>query len=627
MDLLQHTDYMGNPIETEEQYAHYILSMFEPIWMEQGLNPMLFPQFVQDYEIPEGAARKLVIPGELFGLRTFPESRWIKFYDKVNELVSHLPIDMIDEKQAKAWREGKLGWKNLTAQQQQYLLQNYPELSELYQQAIADSALKDSKVWKNWNTRMEAEKATYYEQLAKLDQQLKDGTITTAQYREAASLAGQNYGYAIQSIENDPNYAEIYEYISNAEDPGVNYGFTDSLALAEYESTILYAGDLELSNGDYDWAERDRRTDAFIEKWGQKTYDDIQTYLLNKKSSKGMSQIAIKKAEDTQKLGREYWRLPWKEIASMNAAEAAELGPVYKTMWDNLQAITDPDERTAYLKSHPELTKDWRAEYRKANPEIDAMLALWGYSGKIQSVEAYNLVMQWVKELGISTQSLGLEFPTAKILQNYLEYNDMVGQYGANSYEAKLYRIEHPEWDKYGQDAYGWKAIDTTVNPELLKLNIQWRDSDSEYDSITDSAARAAYLETHPEYHDARLTRNAIEAGFDSQFIPAYKTYYKLPATRYEQEWYLIENQQFYQKAKELLGWQDKDFSKVPTRKVSGLLDEYNKLPEGTARKKFRLEHPELDAYFVLAKGYKPASDAYMNIPRSQVFAWDEFNQ
>jgi hypothetical protein len=56
--------------------------------------------------------------------------------------------------------------------------------------------------------------------------------------------------------------------------------------------------------------------------------------------------------------------------------------------------------------------------------------------------------------------------------------------------------------------------------------------------------------------------------------------------------------------------WQEKDFTKVPTRKVYGLYQTYNTLPKGEARLNFRVQHPELDAWLVYAKGYTYASDA-----------------
>jgi hypothetical protein len=56
--------------------------------------------------------------------------------------------------------------------------------------------------------------------------------------------------------------------------------------------------------------------------------------------------------------------------------------------------------------------------------------------------------------------------------------------------------------------------------------------------------------------------------------------------------------------------WQEKDFTKVPTRQVYGLYQTYNTLPKGEARLNFRVQHPELDAWLVYAKGYTYASDA-----------------
>jgi hypothetical protein len=85
--------------------------------------------------------------------------------------------------------------------------------------------------------------------------------------------------------------------------------------------------------------------------------------------------------------------------------------------------------------------------------------------------------------------------------------------------------------------------------------------------------------------------------------------YLLLPEAGYAQERYLKDHPDFYDVINEKRGWStDIDFAKVPTEKVESLYNEYLKQSEGTGRKNFRLAHPELDAWLVLAKGYKPVT-------------------
>jgi len=68
-----------------------------------------------------------------------------------------------------------------------------------------------------------------------------------------------------------------------------------------------------------------------------------------------------------------------------------------------------------------------------------------------------------------------------------------------------------------------------------------------------------------------------------------------------------MEHEGFYQAMVDRGLWKEKDFTKVPTREVWEKYGYYSTLAEGTARMEYRLQHPDLDDWLVLAKGYKPA--------------------
>ena len=82
-----------------------------------------------------------------------------------------------------------------------------------------------------------------------------------------------------------------------------------------------------------------------------------------------------------------------------------------------------------------------------------------------------------------------------------------------------------------------------------------------------------------------------------------------MPDAGYDREWYLRENKEFYQDVwLGILGNQKIDFDRIPTREVFDLYQVYLSLPLGSARMGYRIENPELDAWLVLSKGYKPAT-------------------
>lgn len=527
-DLASGRDFLGYLIETPAGYAKYVATRFEPMWMEQGINWMV-PTLVRDGEVPEGVAKAVLPVGQLFGLRAFPNSAWGKFYDQAAAYIPHLPEDQLDPKQRQAWRDGKLGWSQLSDRQKADLLARYDDLNALYVSAEADSAVRDSSVWRAWTARMDEERQGYYGLLDDLAERLKRGEMTTKEYRERGAEAGQNYGAAMDAVARDPAYKDIYAYFDKKNEVGGKYQYQDDIALGEYQATVLYADDLEDANGDYNWDERDRRVAAFKEKWGQDTYDWIQEYLKTQKEEKGVNAVWVRKSQDSEAL-RDYWQI-------------------------------DADAPDATEK---------RVAYRLANPEADARLGLWGYGGKLQSEVAYDLVEKWARELGVPFDFATLGMPPRELAPSYFEYGKIVNATSGGSAEARLYRLDNPEWDAWGQENYGWKPLDD--DPEKLRTAVEW-----------------------PKQWGT----------LDAQ-------YRKLPESGYEREWFLQEHTDFLKAATDYYGWQAKDFSKVPTKVVAGLYDQYNALrtaegkADATARLAFRRAHPELEQWGEIALAWKP---------------------
>lgn len=625
LELLNGRDFLGYPIETPAQYLEYLLSRFEPIWMEQGLNWMV-PGLVRDYEIPEDEARAAVPIFELFGWRTFPESSWVKFYDKVKDYIKQLPFDELDPKQVDAWKEGKLGWAELTKRQKQDLLQRYPELAELYDMAQEDSKVRDSGVWKTYTDRMDEERAIYYDRIDEYTRRLLNGEIDTREYRDLCSEAGQNYGAIMEAIERDPTYAEIYEYFDEKEAEGSKYEFRWDLAYADYSSKIRFAEDpdMYLPNGDYNWDERDSRVAEFIDKWGVDLYNEILDYINTEREVKGLNPVWLRKGQDSENLSREYWNLPYQPISQMTEEDYNEgnIPAEQYALWKQYQNLPEP-EKEGFLELHPELTKDWRAEYRKNNPEEDAMLALWGYSGKIQSMEAYNLLRQWGKELGIPLSQMGLGLPAESLMPAYFDYSELLTQYSANSAESKLWKLQHPEFTNWAMEQWGWEGTEDYKGMEYYQLQVKWREREIEYNAIEGDIARQEFLQANPEFWTARLTMRAMDTEFPEDLIPEYVEWYQSEFENYEDDWWLMEHEDFYNTMYDLEIWTEpRDFSKVPTREVWSLYQQYINLPTGTPRLDFRAKHLGLDAWLVLKFDYKPIQDR--GNPEAEKTPWEE---
>jgi len=610
LELYNGRDFLGYPIEGAAGYAEYLMTRFEPIWMEQGINWMI-PGAVRDYEIPEDEARAAVPIFEIFGWRTFPESSWVKFYDRVEDYIKQIPYDELDPKQIDAWQEGKLGWKELTRKQQQDLLRRYPDLAEMYEDALNDSRIRDSGVWKAYTERIDEERAIYYERIDEYTRRLLDGEIDTREYRDLCSEAGQNYGAIMEHMERDPAYAEIYEYFDDKEAEGVKYEFRWDLAYAEYNSQIRFADDpaMYLPNGDYNWDERDRRIAGFIDKWGVDLYNEIQDYINTEREEKGLNPVWVRKGQDSERLSREYWNLPYQPVYQMTEEDYDEgnIPAQYYPLWKQYQALADEDKE-GFLELHPELSKDWRAEYRRKHPEEDAMLALWGYSGKIQSMEAYDYLRQWSKKLGIPMSQMGLGLPPQNLIEDYFGYNQVATEFSGNSAEAKLWRLEHPQFTEWAMEEWGWEGTEDYRPVEYYQLQVKWREKETEYNAIEGDIARQEFLDANPEYWSARLTMRAMDYEVPEDYIALYVEYYKMPAAGYDQERFLMEHEDYYNDVwLDVLGNQPKDFSNVPTLEEEKLLDYYDGLPTGTPRLQARCQDPDLDAALVRIRGLTPA--------------------
>lgn len=95
--------------------------------------------------------------------------------------------------------------------------------------------------------------------------------------------------------------------------------------------------------------------------------------------------------------------------------------------------------------------------------------------------------------------------------------------------------------------------------------------------------------------------------GHEEQ-VDKYVTYYQLLAQGkpkdvdvwYEDDWFLMENPEFYKAVRRALDWELRDFSKVPTKEVFRLYQIYRRLPTGKIRENYRAQHPELDKWMVL---------------------------
>jgi hypothetical protein len=628
-DFIRARTFFGTPIETPEEYAFYALTRFAPIWLEQGLMPYTMkyigeylPNLQTEYEEPTGAARYLLPFVELAGGRSFEEGEWTRFHERAEEIVNILPEGLLAEyysgdeleRVLRAQSEGRLEWSHLPQTLKAELRTMYPDLDDLWKLAIEASNLRDSDAWKDYTARLEEERQTRNRIIDRATERFLAGEIDAREWDELCDEAETLYSKGYRDIRDNSAYDEVFDYFEKLDETGSEYDWEDDIALAEYED-IIYSDDYwDEETQTYDWEERDRRGAEYIEKWGVKKYEKVLSYLREKKAETGINDLRLRHVKDIEVLGRDYWELPYKPLYRMEEDERAEVPAEHLALWETYQALDSEAEREDFLEENPVLAKDFRAEWRAQHPEDDARLKLWGYGGDLQSKEAYDILVGWTDELGFSKEALQkMELPPRNIVDEFFGYRNVQSEWGGNSPEAKLFRLDNPAFNDWGMEAYGWKSLEDE-NRQALRISVEWREMDQQYDSIEGREARAQFLEENPDYHKARRRRDAYQLDFPERLIGTYVDWYMTRRVDYEDDWFLLEHEDFYRQMVKLGVLSERDFSTVPTRKVWSLYQAYQGLPQGTPRLEYRAKHPELDAWLVAKYNYKPVSE-HKNAP------------
>ncbi|GAH07869.1 unnamed protein product, partial [marine sediment metagenome] len=191
-----------------------------------------------------------------------------------------------------------------------------------------------------------------------------------------------------------------------------------------------------------------------------------------------------------------------------------------------------------------------------------------------------------------------------------VEYGKIAKDFGSNSAEVKLWRLEHSDFTNWAIESWDWEGTGEYKGIEYYQLQIKWRDIEAEYAEIEGTEARTDFLAAHSDFRDDRNRMKAMDAEFPETLIEDWVGWYAESRSDYEDDWWLMEHPEFYKAMYDLGIWTEpRDFSKVPTREVWNLYQTYLGLPSGTPRYDFRAKHPELDAWLVLKFGYKPIKE------------------
>ena len=585
-DLWSKRDFLGYGIETPEQYARYLAELLSPFWAREVAEQYIpWGARRPTEDIAKASIREVIarFGGALLGMRVLEQTAYMEFSEEASKYIRQMPEDEVLDRQKEAWEQGKLKWENLDYEQQWTLLQRYPELKALYEQYESERSMRSTPIYREMfgydrpdgthvDGAFEIPRKDYYRRLNNLFDQLAKGEISTTELREKLKDAQLLYAGMMEQLRTQ--YQSTLDDIEAGKAKRTDkYEWEFDLAMIEYESLIYDSSNWQDTFFDEpDWDKRDKLINEFIEKWGIDFYERIRTVIADRMRDNGAPEWLIRKGEDSEKLTRDYWELPYKPFAKMDETDEAngEIPAEYYALWKEYQALKTDEQREAFLEQNPELAKDWRGEWRKNHPEDDARLALWGYGGKLQSMEAYELVEKWGAELGIPLEQMGLGLPPRVLMPNYFEHANVVRQTSGGSVQAKLYKLEHPEFLEWGVENWGWSDL-SDENIDILRLRVNFETQFKEYDAygdrkqidvyIADDAMRAAEREkmlftelpttgpgTLSDFGEAYYRKQAYGTGYSETNWDAFVEYSALPIWGFWQERFLLDpaNEGFY---------------------------------------------------------------------------------
>lgn len=225
----------------------------------------------------------------------------------------------------------------------------------------------------------------------------------------------------------------------------------------------------------------------------------------------------------------------------------------------------------------------------------------------------------------------GDEFPEGQI-ENYVAYYEL----STKGYRQERMLIENAAFGKAMHEIAGIDLPDPKKIPAVGydETYEKWQadfekleglaDHESEY-YIEDINRRAAArynmrydARGNPtEFGKAEKRLDAYTLFVPEDLIPTFVEWYTSPGLKrpddweydywFEDDWFLMEHPKFYQTMLDLKIWlEPTDLSKVPTREVFNLYKTYVGIPQGAPQLNYRARFPELDAWGVIAFGWKP---------------------
>lgn len=351
MELFKGKNFIGNPVygQTALDTAKLILA--------NSVAGRATPMWTRNlWDMATGAQIQDVAPtlfAEFAGFKT----RDITQFEKYTNTLDYY-----------AQQAYKKEWEKLSVLEKKQLQDKEPAVLSAYQEYQAAQAAKKTYAGTDaqynrgidYGVKMNAIMNTWRSDLFTADKK-RTGGGTYYEWLQESKAADKAKTNAVKALQ-----AEYPDVVQNF---GKNIDKTNMLAadIAYYDyTTKIFDGRFEMADGAYDWNGKEVFDKQWIKEWGQDNYNYIQ---LAMRSGKNIPNSWYQHSLDMQDIGMSgYWDLPKnKDEHGLNLAQL---------------------------------------NFRKANPNIDAMLYMWHYVDNVQTQAASDIVRQKQFAYGMSERGV-----------------------------------------------------------------------------------------------------------------------------------------------------------------------------------------------------------------------------
>lgn len=529
-------EYLGYPLESFTDWAK---------WAAENVTPIM----LQDVLYDKSGVRPspLFILGNAVGLRASPQSRWERLDDELKETPLNSndtaaeprmvweAVSDISPEQRERIAGGETVLSVLDRHQRlvqlpQVLATAAPEILELRKDAIEDSLLRAGRDYKDYIHATKTQKDLTQAKVAKAWKEIvKEEKLGVREFRLRLKVIMAEHAGAMEAIRANPQFTDLFDTWDEARTKGEVDAEVFDLAVNDWWVRIG-GTEFELPGGGFDFKARAAAEKDFVEGippsptdptgvpgYGQDVLDKIHE--LNQVAKDPYLEPAQRWLVEIQEAFQAsgYWKLPSKKPKSFSRQDVLD-GNVPENLLDLVNKYHDLEgnevAQKALVEANPDLDRDFRREFRLANPTDDAMAAWAGYVGDVVTMEAYNILKGWTEEHDADLEELALDMPGEEFLEAHFEDARLRSEKGSGSIHVILHRLENPEYqanrferNKDLTDDYSDRSVDA------LRLKVAFEDDYDAFDLLDTKDKQDIYLVQNKDFRDARFRVKIYEDG------------------------------------------------------------------------------------------------------------------